>query len=116
MRGALQACADWGGQPTALRWLPDLLGVGGPLAVLIDAKSGESWHTTGNLDIEKAALAAAVRFSHALKMDVYFIFSDGSTITARELDRAVKSTAPWRGRGSNTPFWLFQKSDTRPCL
>ena len=49
-------------------------------------------------------------------MDVYFIFSDGSTITARELDRAVKSTAPWRGRGSNTPFWLFQKSDTRPCL
>jgi hypothetical protein len=116
MRMALQACTDWEGQPTGLRWLPDLIAVGGPLAVLIDAKSGETWRTTGNLSIEKAALAAAVRFSHALKIDVYFIFTDGSAISARELDHGVKWDGQWRGRGSNTPFWLFQKGDTRPCL
>jgi hypothetical protein len=116
MRRVLQACTDWEGHPTALRWLPDLLAVCGHLAVLIDAKSGERWHTTGNLDIEKAALAAAVRFSHALKIDVFFIFSDGSAISAVQLDRCVKWDVSWRGHGSSTPFWLFQKADTWPCL
>jgi hypothetical protein len=115
-RMALCTCVDSEGQPTALRWLPDLLAVCGHVAVLIDAKSGERWRTTGNLDIEKAALAAAVRFSHALKVDVYFIFTDGSAISARELDRCAKWDVSWRGRGSGTPFWLFRKGDTRPCL
>jgi hypothetical protein len=116
MRMALQGVADRAGQPTPLRWLPDLLAVCGHVAVLIDAKSGERWRTTGNLDIEKAALAAAVRFSDALKIDVYFIFSDGSAISAVQLDHCAKWDVSWRGRGSGTPFWLFQKADTWPCL
>ena len=84
--------------------------MGGTLAVLIDAKSGETWRITGNLDIEKAALAAAVRFSLALKIEVYFIFSDGSAISAVQLDHCVKWEVSWRGRGSGTPFWLFHKA------
>jgi len=116
MRMALQSCTDWEGRPTGLRWLPDLIAVGGPLAVLIDAKSGERWRTTGNVCVEKAALDAAVRFSHALKIDVYFIFTDGSAISAIQLDHCAKWGVSWRGRGSGTPFWLFQKADTWPCL
>jgi hypothetical protein len=117
MRQRLHGCYDKDGNTMPLRWLPDLLAIG-PAVVLIDAKSGEKWRETGNCDIEKAALTASVLLSNALKIDIFFIFTDGSTISALELDSpsVPKWDGPQTGRGSGTPFWLFPKDKTRPCL
>jgi hypothetical protein len=120
MRQRLHGCYDKDGNIMPLRWLPDLLAVGpavlGQSVVLIDAKSGEKWRETGNCDVEKAALTASVRLSVALRIDIYYIFTDGSAISALELDSVGKWEGPQTGRGSGTPFWLFPKDKTRPCL
>jgi hypothetical protein len=89
MRQRLHACYDKDGNTMPLRWLPDLLAIGpavlGQPVVWIDAKSGEKWRETGFHVIEKAALTASVLLSNALKIDIYFVFTDGSTISALEL-------------------------------
>jgi hypothetical protein len=45
-----------------------------------------------------------------------FYFFDGSAISAVQLDHCLKWDVSWRGRESSTPFWLFQKAETWPCL
>jgi hypothetical protein len=86
-----------------------------PHAYFIDAKSSETWRQTGNHALERNALAAALNWTAIWEMDVWYIFTDGSGTTARQLAKpSAKWPGPQRGNGSGTPFWLFPVGLTTP--
>jgi hypothetical protein len=115
MQENLHNCSLPDGRPLPFRWLPDLLATRPPHAYFIDAKSSETWRQTGNHALERNALAAALNWTAIWEMDVWYIFTDGSGTTARQLAKpSAKWHGPQRGNGSGTPFWLFPVSLTTP--
>jgi hypothetical protein len=60
-------------------------------------------------------VAAALNWTAIWEMDVWYIFTDGSGTTARQLAKpSAKWPGPQRGNGSGTPFWLFPVGLTTP--
>ena len=115
MQENLHNCWLPDGRPLPFRWLPDLLATRPPHAYFIDAKSSETWRQTGNHALEQNALAAALNWTAIWEMDVWYIFTDGSGTTARQLAKpSAKWPGPQRGNGSGTPFWLFPVGLTTP--
>jgi hypothetical protein len=85
MQENLHNCWLPDGRPLPFRWLPDLLATRPPHAYFIDAKSSETWRQTGNHAVEQNALVAALNWTAIWEMDVWYIFTDGSGTTARQL-------------------------------
>lgn len=130
MRALLRDYRTDSGDPTPMRWMPDILAGarrpdGRSVVRLIDAKAGDGWHRYGNHDVEADALSAAVAWSRMFRVSVWFVFEDFSCISAEDLDAmpVVKASekrpgarwpGSWHGAGSGTPFWLFRASDAAP--
>lgn len=96
--------------PTPVRWMPDIIATKPRLTrmalVFIDAKAGEAYQTTGNYDIEAAALETAERWStFARSCHFFFVFDDLGVLTPRTV-RDHGRIGTFRGRGSGTPFVL----------
>jgi hypothetical protein len=72
-------------------------------------------NVASNHALEQNALAAALNWTAIWEMDVWYIFTDGSGIPARQLAKpSVKWPGPHCGNGSGTPFWLFPVGLTTP--
>lgn len=96
--------------PARERWLPDMIAARRELAgmriVYLDPKGGEKWRETGNHDVEVAALDGAEGWEAFTRGVVYFVFGDGSVLTAEDI-RPIARPAPYNGNGSGTPFVIF---------
>lgn len=108
LRGWLRSVRTPAGRKAPIRWIPDVIAIKDGNATLIDAKAGHTWKRTGNHDIEKDALTAALAWGWALCVDVWFIFSDGKGMSAAELAKHPQCReGTFLGRGSGTPFYLW---------
>jgi len=98
---------------TPTRWMPDIIAAKQFRAkarlIFVDAKSGEAWRNTGNHDIETAALEAAEGWEQFSGCPVYFVCSNGETITPAVF-RELGVVGRYRGNGTGTPFLLMPRS------
>jgi hypothetical protein len=98
---------------TPTRYMPDIIAAKQFTAqtrlVFIDAKAGEKWRETGKHDIEAAALDGAELWQEYSKCDVYFVFTNGETITPAVF-RELSQPGVYRGSGSGTPFLLVPRA------
>jgi hypothetical protein len=117
IREGLRQCETLAGRKAPARWMPDIIALKPPDLRFIDAKAGSTWRRTGNHDIERDALQAALRWSGALTADVWFIFSDGWGATATQV-ATYRGLHPgsFHGEGSGTAFWLFPRGACRECI
>lgn len=98
---------------TPVRWMPDIIAArqlprGLTRVVYVDAKAGEQWQTTGNHDVETAAVDAAEGFEAYTRCPVYFVFTDYCVTTQEEI-REFGTPGPQYGNGSGTPYLLFPR-------
>lgn len=98
---------------TRVRYMPDIIAAKSfnakTLLVFVDAKAGDKWKDTGNHDIETAALEGAEKWEQYAECPVYFVFSDGGTVTPAVF-RELATPGRFRGVGSGTPFLLIPRS------
>lgn len=98
---------------TPTRYMPDIIAArpcpAGTRLSFVDAKAGEKWRETGNHDIETAALEGAEMWESYSRCEVFFVFSDGGTITPK-VYRELATPGRFRGVGSGTPFVLVPRA------
>jgi hypothetical protein len=102
---------------TSVRYMPDVIAAKKFKAVnrlmFVDAKAGEKYRETGNHDVETAALEGAEKWQQFSDCPVYFVFTNGDTITP-QVFRELGKPGPYRGVGSGTPFLLIPRSACTP--
>lgn len=104
---------------TSVRWMPDLVAAkrfaARTLVIFVDAKAGERYQSTGNHDIEIAALDAAEKWIQLAgdECPYYFVFDDGSVLTP-SVAREMSTPGTFHGNGSGTPFVLVPVSACTP--
>lgn len=105
---------DHTGNPSRLRWLPDMIAARGPNLCLIDAKSGR--HDTGNYAIEAQALIVGRLLVEQFHTPVFYVWDDGGVITPQtvvinypQIEVRVPDDDDFHVRGSREPFVLVSK-------
>jgi hypothetical protein len=97
---------------TPTRYMPDVIAAKQASArtrlVFVDAKAGEKWRETGKHDIEAAALDGAELWESYSRCEVFFVFTNGDTITPKVF-RELAEPGRYRGVGSGTPFLLVPR-------
>lgn len=95
---------------TPTRYMPDIIAAKRFAAqtrlVFVDAKAGEKYRQTGKHDVETAALEAAELWEKYSRCEVYFVFTNGDTVTPNVF-RELGQPGRFRGVGSGTPFLLI---------
>lgn len=98
---------------TPSRYMPDVIAAKQFSArtrlVFVDAKAGEKYRETGKHDIEAAALEGAEMWEAYSRCEVYFVFTNGDTITPKVF-RELAEPGRYRGVGSGTPFLLVPRT------
>jgi hypothetical protein len=98
---------------TSVRYMPDIIAAKRFAArtrlVFIDAKAGETYRRTNRHDIETAALDGAEKWGEFSQCPVYFVFTNGDTITP-QVFRELAEPGVFRGVGSGTPFLLVPRA------
>jgi hypothetical protein len=98
---------------TAVRYMPDIIAAkrfaAATRLVFIDAKAGEKYRRTGKHDVEAAALDGAEKWQEYSQCPVYFVFTNGDTITP-QVFRELCTPGEYRGAGSGTPFLLIPRA------
>jgi hypothetical protein len=117
---ALLNYRDHKGQPSGLRWLPDMIAARGPMLCLIDAKSGR--HDTGNYAIEYRALMVGRVLELEFRTPVFYVWDDGGVLTPQVIVLnypQIKVCMPEDNdpfvRGSREPFVLVSKRFALPA-
>lgn len=97
---------------TPTRYMPDVIAAkrfgATTRLVFVDAKAGEKWRETGRHDIETAALGGAELWEQYSRCEVFFVFTNGDTITPKVF-RELAEPGRYRGIGSGTPFLLVPR-------
>lgn len=98
---------------TPTRYMPDVIAAKRARdltrLVFVDAKAGEKWRETGKHDVETAALDGAELWEKYSGCEVFFVFTNGDTITPKVF-RELAEPGRYRGIGSGTPFLLVPRS------
>jgi hypothetical protein len=110
-RAALRDRRDEYGQPTLLRWLPDIIAYNGLRVCLVDAKGDRGG--TPNFAIEVSAVDTGIVITEQMHTPLYYVWQpEGWTLTPAqiqnrhaEIDKRDGSDA----NGSGTAFYLIRK-------
>lgn len=104
------------GEPSGLRWLPDIIAGRDDQLCLIDAKTER--RQTGNYAIEYQALRIGQLIEQFFNTPVYYVWPDGGVIAPshmRDVDVYVKRSDDFYNRGSGTPYVLVPKRFATPA-
>lgn len=117
MRDLLHDYRTRNGDPTLVRWVPDICAARRTgkrvRAYLIDAKAGTEWPKTGNHDVELNSLAAAEAITPAWGIPVVFAFQDWSVASAKMIRDNTIRELPGVGPG-RTRFAIFPRTACTP--
>ena len=118
LRENLRAWSDDYGNPTLLRWMPDIIAARpgpDPYICLIDAKTeSASNQASPNYSIEVNAVDAGLVFANFLRIPVLYVWSDGGVMTPNTvLNRWSSKQDGSRTNGSKTAFYLVRKAFAR---
>ena len=112
LRNGLRDFRHTDGSKCLLRWAPEIIATKGDQIIAVDPKAGRQ--DTGNWCVEQDSLRAAVGFQGTYRIRWFFVFGDGTAITATMLDTHPE----WRWEGfpepGRTDYWLFSKTHTFP--
>ena len=116
-RDRLRRYEDGARRPSLIRWMPDILAIRDasntrPFVALIDAKLAGS---TPNHAVELSALETAEIYVDRFFTPTFFVFSDWSVLTPRDIrQRGTPGPEPREELGSGTPYLLVSKKHGRP--
>jgi hypothetical protein len=115
LRDLLKQYSDDYGNPTLLRWLPDILAgylrPGRAYCCLIDAKT--CGPNQKNYAVEKSAIDALAILTQALHIPSFFVFDDWGVLTAHIIQQRGWS-GPDHGNGSGTAYFLVERRYSLP--
>jgi len=116
MRDIMKCYHDDYGNPTLLRWLPDIYAghftaQGRAFCCLIDVKTCAS--KTENYAVELSAVEAVGKLCDVFHMPSYFVFDDWGILTAREIEQRGRPGSP-HNSGSGTPYCLVARTFSHP--
>ena len=114
-RNALKRFRDDQGNPSLIRWMPDILAVKtighGSSVALIDAKKSNADYSSYTIEI-KAVETMEIYAKH-LFTPTFFVFDDYRVLTPSNA-RALGVAGPPPKFGSGTPYILVQKLFSQP--